>query len=119
MTAAPNAALDQLVSLLADAVAARVVERLSAGSHAGLVDQAGSPLGRRRHINACRRIVAAGQPGASIIGRRCLLSREALEAELAAVAKKPKKARPEAVDELAELRERYGLERKPSRTGAA
>jgi hypothetical protein len=104
-------ALDQLISLLADAISDRVVARLSAGSHAGFVDQAGSPLGRRRHINVVRRIVAAGQPGAAIIGRRHLLARERIDSELAAVAKRPSKVRAAPVDELAELRERYGLEK--------
>ena len=112
MSSAPSAALDALVSLLADAVADRVVERLTAGSHSDFVDQAGSPLGRRRHIAAVRRMVAAGQPGAGVVGRRHLLSREAAESELAAVAKRPKKSRAEQVDELAELRERYGLEKR-------
>jgi hypothetical protein len=112
VTGAADAALDQLVKLLADAVADRVAARLSAGSHAGFVEQAGSPLGRRRHIAAVRRIVAAGQPGAAIVGRRHLLSRERVERELAAVAKRPKKTRAERVDELAELRERFGFERK-------
>ncbi len=65
---------------LADAIAERVVERLGAGAH---VDQSRSPLGSRRHHAAVRRRLARGLPGAAIVGRRHLLSSEALAEELA------------------------------------
>lgn len=107
-------ALEALFAELAQAVAEAVVAKLRAGEVPGMIDQSASPAGRRRHIAAVRRRVAAGEGGAAIVGRRFLLSREALDAELAALAKRPRKAGPKAttpVDELAELRSRYGLRR--------
>jgi hypothetical protein len=47
------------------------------------VAQAKSDLGPRRHCAAVRRRVAAGLDGASIVGRKFLLSPAALEEELA------------------------------------
>ena len=73
----PRLALD--LDAIADAIADRVVERLGGG---GQVDQHQSPLGPRRHCTAVRRLVAAGEPGAAIVGRRYLLTREALAQEL-------------------------------------
>jgi hypothetical protein len=108
-------ALESLFAELARAVAREVVAELRAGETPGMLDQAGSPLGRRRHIAAVRRRVAAGETGAAVVGRRHLLSREALDAELATLARKPrkpsKKSEP-AADELAEMRAKYGLVRK-------
>jgi hypothetical protein len=98
---------------LAALIAAKVVAELRAGDAPGMVDQVASPLGRRRHIAAVRRLVATGQPGAAQVGRRYLLSRERLDAELAGNAKalKPsaKHVEPMAAvpDELAALRNRY------------
>lgn len=60
------------------------------------VDQRSSPLGSRRHCAAVKRRVAAGDEGAAIVGRKHLLSREALAAELAALSKRPALAKPEA-----------------------
>lgn len=60
----------------------RVVARELRGEDPRLVDQALSPLGRRRHINAVRRRLAEGKLGASIVGRRFLLAQEALAEEL-------------------------------------
>lgn len=77
------AAFEALLDEFAERVAAKVTERLSYGSLPGAIEQARSPLGRRRHISAVRRRVAAGQPGAAIVGRRHLLSSEALSEELA------------------------------------
>jgi len=100
-------AFEPLLDLLAD----KIVARLAAGTRPDMLDQAGSPLGRRRHIAAVRARAARGDAGAAIVGRRHLLTREALEAELQAVAKrKPKKATPR--DELAAARERYGLQKR-------
>lgn len=106
--------LEGALALLAREIAREVVAALRAGEAPGMVDQSASPLGRRRHIAAVRRRVGAEEGGAAIVGRRHLLSREALEAELAAVAKRPRKAKTAPVDVLAELRTRYGLERKAS-----
>lgn len=110
-------ALQALARLIAPIVAREVVRELRAGDHDGMVDQVASPLGRRRHCAAVRRRVQRGEAGAAIVGRRHLLSREALEVELATASKRsrPRKApAPEApppVDDLATLRERYGLRR--------
>ena len=85
-----NAALfEALFDELAERVAAKVSERLRAGSMPGAVAQAESPLGRRRHIAAVRRRVAAGQPGAAVVGRRHLLSTEALAEELSRSGRRP------------------------------
>lgn len=73
-------ALDHLLDELADRLATRIVERLRAGEP-DWIDQAASPLGRR-HCAAARRRIASGLPGAAIIGRRHLLSPEALSEEL-------------------------------------
>lgn len=53
-------------------------------------DQTTSPLGRRRHVAAVKRLVAAGDVGAAIVGRRHLLSSEALAAVMTAQSNKPK-----------------------------
>lgn len=100
---------------LLDALADRIVERLTAGTRADMVDQHASPLGRRRHIAAARRRVTAGEGGAAIVGRRHMLTRTALDAELASTSKRRRARKLEpmpAVDDLAELRERLGIERK-------
>jgi hypothetical protein len=103
--------LELILSELAREVARAVVAELRAGETPGMIDQSASPLGRRRHIQAVRRRVAAGEAGAVVVGRRHLLSREAVDAELAALAKRPRKAKPAAVDDLADLRATYGLRR--------
>lgn len=74
--------LTPLLEVFADMVAARVVERLRA-TDTDTVPQERSPLGRRRHCAAVRRRVAAGQHGAFVVGRRHLLTQEALQEELA------------------------------------
>lgn len=73
---------EALLDELAERIAARVFERLRQGEP-GMVAQGESPLGPRRHCNAVKRRVARHQPGAAIIGRRHLLSQEALREELA------------------------------------
>lgn len=86
--------LETLLDELAERVAARVAERLRAGSPEA-IDQSRSPLGRRRHCHAVRRRLAAGLPGASVIGRRHLLAPEALSEELARTGgAAPKQAHP-------------------------
>jgi hypothetical protein len=59
------------------------------------IDQVMSPLGRRRHVAAVRRRVGAGAAGAALVGRRALLSSEALAEELAALSTRKRPARPE------------------------
>jgi hypothetical protein len=95
-------------------IARAVVAELRAGEMPGMVDQASSPIGRRRHIAAVRRRVAAGAAGASVVGRRYLLAREWVDAELASLAKRAPKAKGQPVDDLADLRAQYGLTRRAS-----
>jgi len=108
-------AIEAIVRAFACEIAREVVRELRAGDAPGMVDQAASPLGRRRHIAAVRRRVAADEAGAAIVGRRYLLAREHVDAELAALAKRPRKTAATATaDELGELRARYGLQRRAS-----
>ncbi len=65
-----------LLEALAEAIAARVVDKLRAGDLAGYVDQSASPLGRRRHINAIR---SGALPGLRV-GRRYLARQADVEA---------------------------------------
>ena len=74
----------ELIDELADRVAERVEQRLR-GGQPGMLDQSASPLGRRRHCSAVKRRVARGEPGAAVVGRRHLLSPEALSEELGRV----------------------------------
>ncbi len=70
-------------------------------------DQQTSPLGRKRHCAAVRRLIAEGSPGAAKVGRRHLLSPEELAAELQRVSRTRAKSEKAAsvADELrAELR---------------
>jgi hypothetical protein len=104
-------ALLPLFDALAEAVAAKVVEQLRAGD-VGMIDQTKSPLGGRRHIAAVRRLVAAGEHGAAIVGRRYLLSKERLDAELTGSVRALKPGNNNVqlipvVDELSALRERF------------
>lgn len=77
---------EHLLDQIADAIAARVVDRLRAGEFAGLIDQSGSPLGPRRHCALARRLISAGDRRACRIGRRWLIERSAIEQELGAPA---------------------------------
>lgn len=95
--------LDGLLDTLAERVAQLVVDKLSAGNFAGYVDQAASPLGRRRHIRAVR----SGELRGVQVGRRYLARREDLESYVANVAAAPKKTKP---DRRAQLLDELGLE---------
>jgi hypothetical protein len=94
---------------------ARVLEEAAAEERAlrrDWIDQSASPLGRRRHCAAVKRRIAAGEDGAALAGRRQLLSQEALDAELAALSKRPAAAKPAAIAAAAgpdQLRARLGL----------
>lgn len=83
-----RAAADVLDQAAADAAAER----------ADWTDQASSVLGSRRHITACRRRMATGKPGAAKVGKRYLLSAEALREELAALGRPV----PEPVEETSD-----------------
>jgi len=72
-------------------VAHYVVAELRTADCGGMLDQHASPLGSRRHCACVRARVAAGDPGAAIIGRRHLLSPEALGEELQATSTKTRK----------------------------
>ena len=97
----PN--LTPLLEAFADMVAARVIERLRATDQ-DMVSQTRSPLGSRRHCAAVRRRVAAGQHGAFVVGRKHLLTQEALQEELAMQKPRnlsvPVPATPSIADEL-------------------
>jgi hypothetical protein len=82
-------AIETLAKALAPALARAIVAELRDGD--GMVEQGASPLGARRHRAAVRRRVAAGEGGAAVIGRRHLLSREALTEELERVTRRPVK----------------------------
>lgn len=104
-----SAAIEEALRVLAREIAREVVSELRAGE-LDMVDQAASPLGRRRHIAAVRARVASGSPGAAIIGRRYLLAREAIEAELARVSESKGSKRP-TLEAVTDLLDRYGLEK--------
>jgi hypothetical protein len=78
--------LEAFLDEIADRLAARVVSRLREGEP-GMVDQSASPLGGRRHCAAAKRRMARGEPGAAKVGRRYLLSPEALSEELGRVSR--------------------------------
>lgn len=109
-----ESALATLAAALAPLIADAVVERLRSGP-VDMTDQVSSPLGRKRHCAAVRRLVSAGKPGAAIVGRRHLLSADVLQAELAALSKRPPRVRAKAApDEFAELRGKFDLSKKRS-----
>lgn len=116
MTAAPS--LDAVADAL-EVLAAHVRAQASANparqsAATDWISQRDSVLSRRRHINACRRRVAEGLEGASIVGRRYLLTPAAIDAELGRLTAARATAKP-AKDELADLRRRFtGAERKAS-----
>lgn len=70
------------------------------------IPQTRSPLGNRRHIAAVRRRLAAGEPGATQVGRKYLLTRDAMDQELGRVVASRRPSAAPVVDELAALRAR-------------
>lgn len=77
------AALLTAVELLADAIADRVAAKLRNTSAASWVDQHASALGSRRHCALVRSLMKNGDPRASRVGRRYLLTGDALTEALA------------------------------------
>jgi hypothetical protein len=71
------------------------------------VDQVTSPLGRRRHVAAVRRRLAVATAGVALVGRRALLSSEALAEELDALSTRSRPAQPETGAQR--MRRRLGL----------
>jgi len=81
MSQADQSAFD-LLRALAKTLAPFVAEQLKESKHIEWIDQRESQLGKRRHINAVRRRMAANDPEARIVGRRHLLTSAAHEDEL-------------------------------------
>lgn len=73
--------LQEVLAELAQLIGKEVLRGLRE-SDPGWVDQTTSPLGSRRHCAAVQRRVRSGIAGASVVGRRHLLSNEALAEEL-------------------------------------
>jgi hypothetical protein len=109
-----STALDALLDELAARVAAQVVERLRGPAPADMVPQEASPLGRRRHCAAVRRRLAAGSGGAAVVGRRHLLSAEAIREELERASKR---ARATEASPVAGIREQLERELRMVRGG--
>jgi len=99
--------LEAALAQFAQDVARLVLDGLRAGSDPAWFDQHRSPAGNRRHCAIVRRRIAEGKPGAAIAGRRLLLSREALEEELARGNKKRSKVAP--ADDVRGLADELGL----------
>lgn len=97
-----GSALLILARAIAPELARAVVAELRSGEAPGWIDQARSPLGPRRHRSAVQRRLGRGEPGASLVGRRHLLSPEAVAEELARItkAKRPVLA-PQSVEQIA------------------
>jgi hypothetical protein len=98
-------ALEQVAEQLTDRVAQVIAEKLRSDD-LGLIDQANSPLGRRRHIA----FVRAG--GGVQIGRRYLARREDVLAHLQKLASRtPKPSKRVEEDEVDRLAAELGLRR--------
>jgi len=102
------AALTIVLAPFAEQVATILADRLRAGTDPDWFDQHRSPEGNRRHCAIVRRRIAEGRPGAAIVGRRHLLSREALEEELA-LAHKTKKPKLDPDADVRDLAGELGL----------
>jgi hypothetical protein len=88
--------------------AARRARELDAEARAGRrdwIDQSTTALGRRRHCRIVRDRIARGVDGASIVGRRYLLSPDAHDEEIEALAERSAKVpKPESTSERIERR---------------
>lgn len=123
LSPALGAALQTFVEELADLIAYRVVHRLQQGTP-DMVDQTTSPLGRRRHCYAVRRRISEHQTGAAVVGRRHLLTQEALAEELTRLGmgnRRPTTERPRPSGESVadELRRELGLLHEMQAQGAS
>lgn len=115
---APRGALiDELVDRVAHRVAAIVLAEVRGAQ--SMVDQHGSDLGPRRHCAAVRRRIAKREPGATIQGRRHLLSLEAYEEELARSLRSLAKAAAGEADAANDDAEQAAYERTMRRYGGA
>lgn len=79
---------------LIEAVAERTAQRVLASINANTISQATSPLGPRTHRAAVKRRLQNGEGGATIVGRRHLLTREALAEELSGKRRPPPEPEP-------------------------
>lgn len=76
-------ALLPLVSLIADLVVERLAGLSQQTPNEATIDQSASPLGPRKHCETARRRLREGKPGAALVGRRWLLSPQAVQEALA------------------------------------
>jgi hypothetical protein len=91
-----------------ESVIARAVRRaLHAATDGEMIPQGRSPLGPRRHAEAVKRRLAAGQPGAAHVGRKYLLSPDALNEEMSRTS--VSNAHAPVEDAAAKLRRELGL----------
>lgn len=75
------------------------------------VDQNASPLGRRRHVAAAKRFIAAGVEGAGRAGRRYFLTRSLIDEELSRLGREQVEAVERKQEDDAALLAELGLER--------
>jgi hypothetical protein len=85
--------LDQFIEDFSERVASAMA-RQQERTRQGMIDQANSPLGPRRHCAAVRARMNRNDPGAALVGRKHLLTPEALAEELGRASSR--KAAPEA-----------------------
>ena len=78
-----NPVLVAAINDLSTAIA-KVFVAAAAPAQSDWISQRGSPLGPVRHCAAVRRRIDADEGGAALVGRTCLLSPDALQAELSA-----------------------------------
>lgn len=97
-------ATDILLERICERVAELVVDKLRAGDFE-MIDQASSPLGRRRHIA----FVRGG--GGIQIGRRYLATKEAVDKHVKNVWENQRKKRQNDEEQLDSLAKEIGLER--------
>jgi hypothetical protein len=82
----------QLLQVIRDAVAPAPADTL--------ISQRESPLGPKRHARAVRERLERGEPGASVVGRRFLLTSSALAEELTRLGRAETAAEPDAAERL-------------------
>ena len=95
--------------VLAPHLARALKDELRAGTDPDWIDQNISPLGNRRHCGAARRRISEGAGGAEQVGRRWLLTRAAIDEELA----RGRRKRPEAEADVLDLAAELGLKLVP------
>jgi len=104
-------ALAVIAQALAPIIAQAVRDELRAGRDPDWINQHQSTLGPRRHCAATRRRIREGSGGAEVCGRNCLLTRAALDEELA----RPRKRRAAPDADARALAEKLGIGLVPAR----